>query len=252
MQVPKFASVAVLIALACTACRGSTGQSSGAGTAVSGASESNTTGPGSAAVRVVDWGIDDGLLSIVVQNVSGRTIESARAVITARDAHHTIVAAVSDATEGPCCTVFGIPPQGVFGLYADFGPAVTRTRSVSVQTAQVRYAPGAALPGGSIQVTGTTFASAGNLATVSAMVRSQTAASDYIAVQAILDGPDGKLVAVISGQYYCLSAGKPLRVILQLFHPVPRGTYVEAVHAYPIPASATLATARLPSCTRSG
>jgi hypothetical protein len=78
---------------------------------------------------------------------------------------------------------------------------------------------------------------------------SDAAVGPYVAVQAVLTDRTGeRLVAIVSGRFYCLFPGERLGVRMQLFHPVPVGTGIRQVSVFPIPRDLATVTAALPSC----
>jgi hypothetical protein len=198
--------------------------------------------------RVGEWGVNDGMLSVLVENTGRDEITSAHAIITARDANGTIIASVSGASGALCCTIVGLQPRHSFGLYADFGPGVTRTASVAVDYTEVTTrAPAAHAP--SVTASRARLQSASGQTLVHVDLSAPASVGPYVAVQAVLQDPSGKLVAVISGRFYCLFPGSRLGATLQLFHPVAAGTVVRAVTASTIPTDLPAVTAGLPSCT---
>jgi hypothetical protein len=204
------------------------------------------------ALHVSGWGVVDGLLSVLVENTGTTQIASAHTVITALDTHGAIIATVSGADGSLCCTIIGLQPHATFGIYADFGPAVTRTASVTVNYSAVQTRPASdGAQASSITASDPQLASVSGVTVVRARLGASASAGPYVAVQATLRSPDGRLVAVISGRFYCLFPGNGLGVTLQLFHPVPAGTVVQQVNAFPIPSNLSAVTGGLPSCTTS-
>lgn len=199
-------------------------------------------------LRVTEWGVNDGMLSVLVKNTGRDEIESAHAVITARDANGTIIASVSGASGALCCTVVGVQPDGSFGLYADFGAGVSRTASVAVDYDQVAMrAPAAHVT--PISASHPRLQNESGQTIVHVDLSAPESVGPYVAVQAVLQDPGGRLVAVVSGRFYCLFPGSRLGVTLQLFHPVAAGTVVRAVSASAIPTDLPAVTAGMPSCT---
>src|SRR3954454_2544462 len=67
-----------------------------------------------------DWGVVDGMLSVVVRNTTDRTLRSATAVITARDRNDVLISSSLEDPNG-CCAVTELPPGQEFGFYVDVG-----------------------------------------------------------------------------------------------------------------------------------
>lgn len=203
---------------------------------------------GSPDLKVRSWGVNDGLLSVVVVNRSRALVRSARAVITARDANGNSIATVSGPPSSRCCTILSLPPGGSFGLYAALGDAATRTRSVTVDYADVSMsAVAAAAP--ELDVTDAALQTDNGLAVVSATVSVKNLTGPYIAAQAFLTNAAGSLIAVVSGRFYCFDSTDSRVVRIQLFHPVPAGTKIKSVVAYPIPDDLPTTVTQLPACS---
>ena len=92
--------------------------------------------PGSAHPILVtrDWGVVDGMLSVVVRNTTDRTLRSATAVITARDRNDVLISSSLEAPDG-CCAVTDLPPGQEFGFYVDVGDAATESAGSTSPTA---------------------------------------------------------------------------------------------------------------------
>jgi hypothetical protein len=249
MRVGVVALAAAVMALAaCSSGKGQTREGRGAGPT----GAAGTRGPSASAppppLRVVQWGVNDRMLSVVVENMTRTEIRSARAVITARDSSGAIIAAVSGAPGALCCTIIALSPGTRFGLFADFGPGVSRTAKVTVDLSQVAVAP-ASTDRNEITARAWTLDPHGSVTLVHARLSSAQESGPYVAVQAVLaDAVTGHLVAVVSGRFYCLFPGHDLTIAMQLFHPVPPGTVVQRVTAIPIPAGLALVISALPSC----
>lgn len=242
------AAAGLMLLAACTSsARGDVAKPTGA-TATGIAQRSTAPVKQPAALRVVQWGVNDGMLSVVVENTTDEEIRSAHVVITARDSRKTIIASVSGGSGALCCTIIALRPHETFGLYADFGPGVARTAKVSVDYSQVAVA-GASHNADKITAYGWQLESRDDLTLVHTYLASQADVGPYVAIQALLsDGSTRQLVAVVSGRFYCLFPGQRLSVTLQLFHPVPAGTRIVRVNAFPIPSDLVAVTAALPRC----
>jgi hypothetical protein len=241
-------AIGVLLA-ACTSAAGVTGAGTGADTVGPAATTSAPVPtPRATPLRVVRWGVNDEMLSVLVENMTAVEIRSAHVVITARDAHGVIIASVSGPPGALCCTIIGLRPHATFGLFADFGPGVVRTAHVSVDYSQVSVA--ARIGGGRpISASHLRLRRSDGQTLVDAYLGSAVSLGPYVAVQAVLTDHNGtKLVAVISGRFYCLFPGHRLNITMQLFHPVPPGTVVQRVTAFVIPKDLADVTSALPAC----
>lgn len=201
-------------------------------------------------LRVTDWAVNDGLLSVVVHNDSNDTIRSARALITAKDAHGNIIASYSSPLSEKCCTVIELPPGRSFGLYADLGPSAARTSGVSVNWLDVSLErDGNTSP--RVAVKNISLTTGAGTATVQATFTLQGSGGPYVAGQAFLTDSSGKFVSLISGRFYCFVPGQSRTVRMVLFHPVPAGTRVQRVVGFPLAEGLPGTTVDLPDCTTS-
>lgn len=196
-----------------------------------------------AVLDVVDWGVVDGLLSVRVVNNTGRTLERAKAVINIVRTDGVSLSAGGSVEDDTCCTVLSLPPDGHFGLYVYLGVETDEIEEVRVSYADVAWSPAisdalTSLEAGRVSLKG---GEAG--ATVTAMITAKDKPVDAAAGQAFLTGPDGEFLAVVSGRFSCFSPGRPRRVEMELFHPVPGGTTVDSVVAYPLSDRTTTAGA---------
>lgn len=203
---------------------------------------------GALSPTVVDWGGSGDQVVVVLRNEGSRTIRRAQVALTARNDQGMVVAQASDSAESTCCTVVGLPPGGEFGVFlrlhegaqmddvADveirydtitFGAADAPLATVEIRDARLRRTPVDTLVHATLSLDGTRAA-----------LRDL---SGYVAGQAFLVDPDDDIVGVISGRFYCFSAAQPShRVAMQLLRPVPPGTRVARVLAYPVTADAGL------------
>jgi hypothetical protein len=248
MRVKQVIAVAALMTLLAACTSSAAGQT--ADDATAGSSGAPTSSPAPmppAPLRVVRWGANDGMVSVVVQNLTSEEIRSAHAVITARDSRGSIIASVSGAQGSLCCTIVGLLPHRTFGLFADFGPGVARIARVSVDLSQVSVAA-RPMPG-RITASAWQLHRQDGLTLLDLSLASRSAFGPYVAVQAVLTDHSGKrMVAVVSGRFYCLFPGARLRVTMQLFHSVPAGTVVRHVSVFRIPNDLAAVTSALPSC----
>lgn len=197
--------------------------------------EPNRSRAATAPLDVIDWGIVEGLLSVRVVNNTDRTLERAEAVINivTSDGRGGVSAGAS-VDDDLCCTVLSLPPGGHFGLYVDLGPNIGEIEDINVNYAEVAWSPAVADALTMLEPGKARLAGSDSNATVTTQITSTDKQVDAAAGQAFLTGPDGEFLAVVSGRFSCFSPGEPRRVVLELFHPVPDGTTVESVVAYPL------------------
>ena len=185
---------------------------------------------------LVAWGTTDGLLSVVVENQSALEISAAHVLITALDAAGHPVASTSGTAGSKCCTILGLPPRHRFGLFADLGPLVQRVRGVRVRYLAVHMQPWQPARAGSVAIRDPVLGAEPNGdAVVTATLAATGPVGPYVVGQVFLAGPDGRLVGVISGRFWCFGDGVSRQRRLQLLHPVPPQTRIAGVAAYPVP-----------------
>lgn len=251
--------VFLVIVCALAGCDGSSGPAKSSGIATRPSAPSSAAAPllgvpvgtnPQTRLQVDQWGYTaDGLISVIVSNVGDATVRSARAIISATDAYGNLVAAVS-APQGTalgtrCCTIIGLAPGQRYGLYSDFGTLLPRVKHVSVQYTSVRTDPNnVASPVASMN--NPSLKTDGKHATASVTVTMAEHTGPYVTVQALLNGPDKKFLGVISSGFYCIAPSTKRTIKLQFFHPVPRGSSIESVVAFPLDA----ATARIEKLQR--
>ncbi|WP_193612675.1 hypothetical protein [Nocardioides lijunqiniae] len=186
-------------------------------------------------LETVSWGEVDGMLSVVVRNPGERTLRHATAEFVARDADGaTVGSSTSSEKKGTCCTVYDLQPDQEYGFYFDVGVDAGQVAEVDVAYRDVAWrtgqtAPVPAMRGAPVTMTSNTLG-----AVVVADVTSPASPVGQAVVQAFLDGPDGDFIAVVSGRWTCFKAGTPRRIQMQLYHPLPAGTTVESMVAYPV------------------
>ena len=180
-----------------------------------------------------DWGVVDGMLSVVVRNTTDRTLQSASAVITARDDKDVLVASTLEAPTGTCCTVTNLPPGDEFGFYVDIGDDADRIDRVDVAYRQVSWAAAEQTTANTLSARPVRLDGNGLGAVVVADVRNTGPMVDQASVQAFLYGADGDFLAVVAGRWYCFSRGAH-EIAMQLLHPVPDGTQVDRVVIHPV------------------
>jgi hypothetical protein len=178
------------------------------------------------------WGVVDGMLSVVVENTTDRTLRNAVGVITARDRDDVPIATSRESPEG-CCAVVDLPPGQQFGFYIDIGDSAAEVSRVDVAYRNIAWAPEAEeqanpLSAQPVRIDGSTDGTV-----VVADVRSTGPTVAQASVQAFLDGPDGEFLAVVAGRWYCFARGSN-EIRMQLLHPVPTGTTVDHVVIHPV------------------
>jgi hypothetical protein len=181
------------------------------------------------------WAVNDGMLSVVVQNTSDRTLRYADGVITARSDDNELLALSADGSDRGCCGVVDLPPGGDFGFYLDVegGDRISRVE-VSYRNVSWDVADQAA------DTTAVSTVSArpvrverdGRTTVVLADLRATRGVRQVVA-QAFLTSADGDFLAVISGRWQCLVPGTR-RIQMQLFHPIPAGAKVERIVVHPV------------------
>lgn len=193
---------------------------------------------GSTALDVVSWGHASGQLAVVVRNESGRLIESMRVRISALDRDGDTVVSTTGTAADVCCTIVGLPPEGYFGLFADAdADLASRIAEVEVEPA------GGDVPAESptptrVRVEHATLERLPHDAVVTATLTTSrsSATSGYVAAQAFLVRPNGRVAQVISGRFYCFGPGRSREVRMELLHPAPPGLRLDLVVAYAFPA----------------
>jgi hypothetical protein len=188
-----------------------------------------------AGLRTLGWGVAAGRVSVVVRNDGAQIVRSARAVITARDAHGNAVATTSGPLE--CCGISRLAPGATSGLYADLGVGVRRITAVTVRYAEIALAdPGAsadtALP--TVADVGVQTGGATTDVTARLTVAGGPATGGPVRAQALLTNAGGRIVAVLSRRVACLGPGRPQVVRMSLSGSVPPGTLVSSVTAAPV------------------
>ncbi|GAW49973.1 MULTISPECIES: hypothetical protein [unclassified Nocardioides] len=179
-----------------------------------------------------DWGVVDGMVSVVVMNTTDRTLHSADAVITARDENDVLVATSLEGPEGRCCPVVDLPPGQQFGFYLDVGDPASDISHVDVAYRNVAWATADAATENPLKAHPVRLESAASETVVVADVLSSASVVPQASVQAFLTRPGGELVAVVAGRWFCFSEGRH-EIRMQLLHAVPPGTEVNRVTIRP-------------------
>ena len=180
-----------------------------------------------------EWGVIDGMLSVVVRNTTDRTLRSAEAVITARDRNDVLAVSSLEARDGVCCSVADLPPGQEFGLYVDVGDSAEQIGRVDVAYRDVAWASAEESPVSALEARPVQLDGDGEGAVVVAKVQTDEPMVAQASVQAFLNGPDGTFLAVVAGRWYCFSQGSH-EIRMQLLHPVPAGTTVDRVVIHPV------------------
>lgn len=195
------------------------------------------TAPSAAPARPIlvtqEWGVVDGMLSVVVRNTTDRTLRGADAVITARDRNDVLIVSSLEAEDGVCCSIADLPAGEEFGLYVDVGDAAGEISRVDVAYRGVAWSPPGETPTGTLAAQPVRLDGNGQGAVVVAKVKTPDPMVAQASVQAFLTGPDGEFLAVVSGRWYCFSRGTH-EIRMQLLHPVPAGTTVKDVVIHPV------------------
>lgn len=186
-------------------------------------------------LRVVSWGQARGQLAVVVRNDGSRAIEQARVRITATDARGDRLLSTSGTAGDVCCTVTGLAPGGRAALFVDPVPDAAAVRTVVVEPVSLRAAPAVTA---SVSARGPVLQRLPGDTVVSVGLLARGDLSGYVAAQAVLVDPRGRVAQVISGRFYCFEPGRARTVRLHLFHAVPAGLRVGEVLAQPVPADA--------------
>ncbi|MBB6629312.1 hypothetical protein H5V45_18440 [Nocardioides sp. KIGAM211] len=198
------------------------------------ATESSSFDPDAGPILVTQqWGVVDGMLSVVVRNTSQRTLRFANAVITARDEQDVIVASSAVVTDGTCCDVVDLPAGEKFGFYFDVGSSADAIAKLDVAYQDVAWATASGKPDATFTAKPTGIDKNSVGAVVVADVVTTGARTPQVSAQAFLNDKDGKFIAVVSGRWDCFVPGTR-QIRMQLFHPVPPGTVVEAIRVHPV------------------
>lgn len=192
--------------------------------------ELKTDGP-----EIVKWGGHDRQLAIIIRNQETREIRSGKALITVYDHDGRQIASSSGHTESKCCSVFGLQPGQEFGLFLNMANDISDVGKVAVRFVSLKTVPKTSKTP-RLAVKDPSLILTKNDAIVTATVRATGKTGPYIAGQAFLTDRKGHLVGVISGRFYCFADGVSHRLRMQLLKRVPKGTRIEKVAAFSIPA----------------
>lgn len=183
---------------------------------------------------VVSWGQEGRQLAVVVRNDRDQFLDEARVRITGRSASGRVVVSTIGTEYNVCCTVFGLAPGEQFAVYAPIRPGVDKVSDVAVEYVSTDFR---AVREEEPRVTASEarLVRTADDTVVSVVLRAEGPVDDFVAAQAVLVGPDGKVAQVISGRYWCYEPGTQRRVRLQLFRAVPDGLHLDKVLAHSIP-----------------
>lgn len=175
------------------------------------------------------WGVVDGMLSVVVQNTTDRTLRYAEGVVTARSGEDVLLATSTDATDTGCCGVVDLPPGQQYGFYLDVGSdTADQISRVDVAYRDISWGPAseaADTPSIAARPRGLERNKTGSV--VVAELNTDDPVTEVVA-QAFVTDRDGQFLAVVSGRWRCLRQGDR-EIRMQLFHPLPAGAQVDRV-----------------------
>ena len=240
------AATIAAVALSTGGCSAIADQLDGRAAGAAALEQSEDSSPTLLATR--QWGVVDGLLSVVVQNVTDRTLRYAAASITARADENEIVAASIEA-DSACCEIVDLAPGAEYGFYLDVGDRGSEITEVSVGYRSFSWAPVGEVPPAATTVRAepVRITQDADGVVVRAALVSDRPREEVIA-QAFLTDRSGEFLAVVSGRWSCLTVGR--RVIdMELFHPLPAGAQVDRVVAHPVSDDPTRET---PDCRGPG
>lgn len=180
------------------------------------------------------WGVVDGMLSVMVTNTTTRTLHYAQADITARSSANELLGTSRTSTDGRCCAVIDLPPGQKFGFYFDVGATASSISEVDVVYRDVTWAaPEDAAPTTTFTATPTGVESNSVGAVVLVDVETKGRPASQATAQAFFNDANGDFLAVVSGRWDCFTTG--LRKIrMQFFHALPPGAVVDSVVVHPV------------------
>ena len=185
-------------------------------------------------IQTVSWANLNGMVSVLVRNVSDRLLRHADAVITVQDASGATVGAssVAETVSGRCCTAVDVPPGGEFGFYLYAAPE-DDVQGVDISYRNLVWDSASSQGGPRTQITPVNLYANRNGSVVGADVVTWGGPIDEAVVQAVIDDADGSFLAVISGTWFCFQPGPARRIRMQLFQPLPEGAEVATITAFP-------------------
>lgn len=208
-----------------------------------------TAAPAPSTAPVIEsWGMDGSLLSVMVRNDDVRTIRMARVRLDVFDAAGKRLLTGSPDPMSKCCTIHNLPTDQKAALFLDMARIPGKVARVEAAYTEVTYAPQGARDA-FVEVQNTRLRRTADDAIVTARLHPRRISTAYVAGQAFLGDASGKLVAVISGHLYCFTNNRPQDIRMALTRPVPPGTVLLDVVAYPVPPEAVADS--VPDCTGS-
>lgn len=176
------------------------------------------------------------LLAVEIRNDSGVALRSARVRIVARDEAGRKVS-TSGSARSTCCTVLALPDGATYGLWANIPTDAPPVSEVEVEVVEAEIGD-PEVPPSTVTASGSALVREPGAAVVTTTLVAAGAVDGYVAAQAFLTDPGGRLVAVVSGRFWCFTDGVSRTVRMQLPQPVPPDTRVARVVARPLPADA--------------
>lgn len=205
---------------------------SGTGTPDSDAA-AEPAGPEDVVTTVTAVGRTGTLLAVEIRNDSGVRIRSARVRIVARDAAGRAVT-TSGSARSTCCTVLDLPDGETYGLWASIPTDAPPVSEVEVEVLEAEVG-NPDVPPSTVTASGIELGREPGAAVVTTTLVAEGAVDGYVDAQAFLTDPGGRLVAVVSGRFWCFADGVSRTVRIQLPQPVPRDTRVSRVVARSVP-----------------
>lgn len=185
--------------------------------------------------EIVSWGGNGDQLAVVVRNQSAQQVRQAGVLIEVLDADGVRLFSTRGSEGSTCCTVLSLPPGGEYGLFAELGFPVSDVADVRVSYIDPVMEP--AVPA-TLTITSLDLQHTVDDTEVRARVEAVAETGPYIVGQAFLVDEQDALVGVISGRFYCFTAGLQRELRMELLRPTPPSTRVSRVVAYPVPEGA--------------
>ena len=191
------------------------------------------TGADQSILLTRQWGVVDGMLSVVVENTTDRTLRYADGVISVRTSDNQLLTSSLEA-DPSCCDVVDLRPGQQYGFYLDLGEDAEEASRVEVSYRSVSWAQETSteplLP--HLWAKPVELQRGDSDSVVVADLASSTAQDEVIA-QAFVTDAAGQLLAVVSGRWTCLRSGHQ-SIRMQLFHPLPKDAEVDRVLVHPV------------------
>jgi hypothetical protein len=174
------------------------------------------------------------MLFLQVVNRSTAWIKAARVLVTARGAAGDTIVSATGKLGSRCCTIYGLPPGGRYGLFVSLRGSTEPVASVEVSYID-RSVSVSRSKTPAVALRHPVLRRGDGDAVVRATLITRRHTGAYVVGQAFLADRRGRLVGVISGRFYCFTPNTPKRVWMHLLHPVPRGTRIVGTAAYSVP-----------------